>query len=101
MAIGIVKMDPVVHCGGLGAAAPDEYEAFSASGANYYLTPGIPPGSRIVDVWYQPEHNVGALSAFSLLAVNRKNDTQFVLTAQSYPGQANRLRLLICVLWES
>jgi len=100
MAVGITKLNPVVYCGGLVGGNTNEYSAPEGASAEYTINVGNPAGTKVIDAWYQPQHNVGALSAFSLLTVDHLNDTQIKLTAQCYPGAANRMRILICVLWE-
>jgi hypothetical protein len=97
--VGIYEFPPVVFRGAAGGAG--EYHGSNNPNApeNHIIDVPIPAGTRILEAWYSPFHNIAALSAFAWIDVNKHNDTQVLLSVAGYVGSNNRLRIKIHVLY--
>jgi hypothetical protein len=87
-------LTPVIYCGSSGGG-PDEYAA--STDPNIANEHRIKVGIKGVVAFYQPYHNIGAISQFALIDVVPDGD-DVLLRIASMPGISGRLRIKITVL---
>ena len=100
--VGVHKIRPVIYSGTAGG--PGEYKSSDDpnNGAMYVIPANLPnPAGRVLEAWYTPYHNIGALQYFALIEVERHDDAHVRLTVGSYPGMNQRVRLTLNILYES
>jgi len=96
----IVKIAPVIFTNNFGQG-PGEYHASpNPNNPDHHIIPiSTPDGTEIIEAWYSPFHNIGQLTDFAWIDVNRASPTAIELTAAGYGnGVDARLRIKICVL---
>lgn len=97
MSFTISEISPVIYCGGVGGG-PNEFAAPVGTPSVYILDMPVPQGSKLKEAWYTAFDNIGDLTKFAQIDVNRQNDTQVQLRCSSYPSAVGRIRIKISAL---
>lgn len=58
----------------------------------------LPQGSSLQEAWYTAFDNIGDLTKFAQIDVNKFSDTQVQLRCSSYPNAVGRIRIKISAL---
>ena len=98
--VRIAEVSPVIFAGGEGGGANEFAASADPNNPNSHILDigGLPKGARVVEAWYAPLHNIGALPSFALIDVKKHNNKQVLLSIAAYPSSKARLRIKITVL---
>jgi len=98
--INFVLLYPVLYTGTNGGGE-NEYNAPPGGATyNFSLTSEIPPGGKIINVWYVPQGSYGALNQFSYIDARLAGERSFNLAVIGNPPPSSaRVRIKIYVMW--
>ncbi len=98
--INFVLLYPVLYTGTNGGGE-NEYSAPPGGATyNFSLTSEIPPGGKIINVWYVPQGSYGDLNQFSYIDARLAGERSFNLAVIGNPPPSYaRVRIKIYVMW--